>query len=47
MDSSSSVVFYPCGHKICCLRCSDTFVKNQSVCPLCRRLIKDSIQVFE
>jgi hypothetical protein len=42
MDNEVSIVFLPCGHLVCCSRCAPA-LKN---CPICRGLIKGTVNVF-
>jgi len=42
MDACVSVVFLPCGHLVCCERCTPA-LRN---CAVCRALIRGTVRVF-
>lgn len=43
MDAKSEVVFIPCGHMCCCLKCGYEDVKS---CPMCRSTIERPMKVI-
>lgn len=43
MENSCAVVFIPCGHLCCCMKCSDSIDK---LCPMCRQEIERKIRVI-
>ncbi|XP_077298455.1 E3 ubiquitin-protein ligase LRSAM1-like [Arctopsyche grandis] len=44
MEKSCAVVFIPCGHLCCCLKCSDAI---EQLCPMCRQDIERKIRVIQ
>lgn len=44
MENSCAVVFIPCGHLCCCLKCSDAI---EQLCPMCRQDIERKIRVIQ
>ncbi|CAD8174868.1 unnamed protein product [Paramecium octaurelia] len=45
LSEKRNIVFYKCGHKVCCRKCSQAF-KYKS-CPMCRAEIQDLIQEYD
>lgn len=43
MENSCAVVFIPCGHLCCCMKCSDSI---DHLCPMCRQDIERKIRVI-
>lgn len=44
MEKTCAVVFIPCGHLCCCVKCSDSV---ESLCPMCRGEIERRIRVIQ
>lgn len=43
-----AVIFFPCGHKICCLRCAEVLISSKQNCPLDRCYIQGIVKkVFD
>ncbi len=44
LNNNTNIIYLPCGHKCNCIECySDLKNLNINKCPLCRRMITDSI----
>jgi hypothetical protein len=43
LDTETSIVFMPCGHKCCCSACSDQLM----TCPVCRADIQSRTNVYD
>lgn len=44
--SIPEVLFYKCGHFICCKTCGDNLKSSRQRCPICRAEIKDVLKVY-
>jgi hypothetical protein len=42
MDNNVNIVFLPCAHLVCCANCAPA-LRN---CPICRKLIKGTVNIF-
>ncbi len=40
-------VFYDCGHMACCLECGKAIFRNNGICPVCRKKIKDVLKTYK
>ncbi|GJP85715.1 hypothetical protein CLOP_g15821 [Closterium sp. NIES-67] len=40
-------VFIPCGHRVCCLRCTRAVRASSALCPICRQFVRGAYQVFD
>ncbi|MAD25109.1 MAG: hypothetical protein CMO44_13140 [Verrucomicrobiales bacterium] len=38
-DAAPQTTFVPCGHRVCCQQCYDTYKTQNNDCPLCRKII--------
>lgn len=50
MERRKNVVFYKCGHKVCCDICSDQLRRKSyflANCPMCREPIEDIIREYQ
>ncbi|CAD8086595.1 unnamed protein product [Paramecium sonneborni] len=45
LNEKRSIIFYRCGHKVCCKKCSEA-LKHKN-CPICRAEIQDCIQEYD
>lgn len=43
LDKEVSVLFFPCKHLICCQACAPRLAK----CPMCRKIIREKILVYQ
>lgn len=48
LEAERQSIFYPCGHKVCCVPCAKSIRSGSGVCPVCRNSILDTIdKVFD
>eukprot|EP00801_Mesodinium_rubrum_P009702 Mrub_09741.p1 GENE.Mrub_09741~~Mrub_09741.p1 ORF type:complete len:233 (-),score=-1.93 Mrub_09741:31-669(-) len=40
------VAFRPCGHHLCCNDCGLKLKNSKSTCPVCRKIIKDILRIY-
>jgi len=46
LDREKSHAFLPCGHRCACMDCAAIFVAGSSLCPICRKRVEGSVQIF-
>jgi hypothetical protein len=46
MEQQMTHVFAPCGHLCCCVGCKDKIIRANNECPVCRKQIESSFQVY-
>ncbi|CAD8091863.1 unnamed protein product [Paramecium sonneborni] len=45
LSEKRNIIFYRCGHKVCCKKCSEALKKRN--CPICRADIQDCIKEYD
>ena len=46
LEKAQTILVYPCGHKCLCSDCSLGYIRNYSVCPICRNTVGDMVHVY-
>jgi hypothetical protein len=46
LSNKKCVLYSPCNHMVCCNECSRTIISATNKCPICRRNIKQMVNVF-
>jgi len=47
MENPKEIAFIPCGHRACCMKCSNDVIKsNNKICPLCKTNIDSVLKVY-